>query len=472
MSNGLERIRVGTANIVALNSYDSIKNGLSNSAIQGRSRSVFLDQSKSPGIATLNGKVWLENRQMCLKLLRELGMGKACLDEKIRDEVRCLLSQISELKGEPVFISKYTTPSISNNITGLLFGRRYDFDDPRRVYLDENMDGAGKALSSGSLVMFLPTWVYTIGAHLPLTRIYAIKRCFANIVNFTRSIIFNARKQLSDSDEHASVAKLKQNNKKTLLEVRRRQDRERTKEYRLSLDETYDQSFIKSYLEKTTDHQKRPSPYFKPEYIPGHVQTFFGAGTNTINRMVLWHLLNCADKPDSVQKRIQAEIDEVIGQERQPTWEDRHRMPFTAACVWEMHRWKPVSPLGIPRGAEEDTEIDGYFIPKGTVVIGNIWAVHMDRNLWKKPEEFDPTRFLDQTGTKILPKPDYLIAFSVGKRMCPSEALSSSQIFVYVTSILQKFSVHPEDDTTQINLITDCVTFNTPKPQKLRFIRR
>ncbi|CAN8015329.1 unnamed protein product, partial [Ixodes persulcatus] len=179
-------IKVGTANIVALNSYDSIKNGLSNNAIQGRSRSVFLDQSKSPGVATLNGKVWLENRQMCLKLLRELGMGKTCLDEKIRDEVRCLLSQISELKGEPVFISKYTTPSISNNITGLLFGRRYDYDDPRRTYLDENMDGAGRALSSGSLVMFLPTWVYTIGAHLPFTRIYAIRRCFANIVNFTK----------------------------------------------------------------------------------------------------------------------------------------------------------------------------------------------------------------------------------------------------------------------------------------------
>ncbi|KAG0435373.1 hypothetical protein HPB47_018526 [Ixodes persulcatus] len=291
----------------------------------------------------------------------------------MQDEVRCLLSQISELKGEPVFISKYTTPSISNNITGLLFGRRYDYDDPRRTYLDENMDGAGRALSSGSLVMFLPTWVYTIGAHLPFTRIYAIRRCFANIVNFTK---------------------------------------ERTKEYLLSLDETYDQSFIKSYLEKTTDHQKRPSPYFKPEYIPGNVLTFFGAGTNTINRMVLWHLLNCADKPD-IQKRMQAEIDEVIGQERQPKWEDRHRMPYTMACVWEMHRWKPVSPLGIPRGAEEDTEIDGYFIPKGTVVIGNIWAVHMDPTLWKNPDEFDPTRFLDETGTKILPKPDYLIAFSI-----------------------------------------------------------
>ncbi|CAN7985376.1 unnamed protein product [Ixodes hexagonus] len=429
----VSRIKIGTANIVALNSYESIKKGLSNSAIQARYRSVFLEQTKSPGLGTLNGKAWLENRQLCLKLLRELGMGKACLEEKIMDEVRYLVSRISDLNGAPVFIRKYTVPSISNIITRLLFGNRYDYDDPRRTYLDENMAGAGRALSSGSLVIFLPTWVYAIGAHLPFTRINAMRRSFDNILDFIR---------------------------------------QRTKEYQLSLDASTNQSFIKSYLERTIDHEKRPSPYFKTEYIPGNVLTFFGAGTNTINRSVVWHLLNCADKPDAIQKRMQAEIDEVIGQERQPTWEDRHRMPFTLACVWEMHRWKPVAPVGIPRGADEDTEIEGYFIPKGTIVIANIWAVHMDPNLWTNPEEFDPTRFLDETGTKVLPKPDHLMAFSTGKRMCPSEALSSTQIFLYVTSILQKFNVFPEDDTTKINLVTDCVTFNTPKPQKLRFISR
>ncbi|XP_040069887.1 cytochrome P450 2H2 [Ixodes scapularis] len=426
------RIRIGTANIVALNSYESIKRGLSNNAVQARYRSVFLEQTKSPGVGTLNGKVWQENRQMCLKLLRELGLGKACLEEKILDEAQYLVNRISELDGAPVLIRKYTVPSISNIITGLLFGSRYDYDDPRRTYLDENMAGAGRALSSGSLVIFLPTWMYTFWAHLPFTRIHDMRHAFQNILDYIRQC---------------------------------------TKEYQLSHDGTDDQSFIKSYLEKTMDHEKRPSPYFKTEYIPGNVLTFFGAGTNTINRMVLWQLLNCADKPD-IQKRMQAEIDEVIGQERQPTWEDRHRMPYTMACVWEMHRWKPVAPVGIPRGAEEDTEIEGYFIPKGTVVIANLWAVHMDPNLWKNPEEFDPTRFLDESGTKVLPKPDYLMAFSAGKRMCPSELLSSSQIFLYVTSILQKFDVFPEDETTKINLVTDCVTFNTPKPQKLRFIRR
>ncbi|KAK8773496.1 hypothetical protein V5799_011978, partial [Amblyomma americanum] len=62
-----------------------------------------------------------------------------------------------------------------------------------------------------------------------------------------------------------------------------------------------------------------------------------------------WHLLNCADKPYTVQRSIQKEVDDVIGRERQPRWEDNKKMPYTMATIWEMYRWRTVAPLSIPR---------------------------------------------------------------------------------------------------------------------------
>ncbi|CAN8015620.1 unnamed protein product, partial [Ixodes persulcatus] len=144
----------------------------------------------------------------------------------------------------------------------------------------------------------------------------------------------------------------------------------------------------------------------------------FGAGTNSLNRSLAWHLLVCAANPDTLQRKIQKEIDDVVGQDRQPSWQDSHDMPFTVASIREMQRWKTVMPLAIPRRQAEAPHIviGGYVIPKGTAVMANLWAVHMDPKLWGSPETFNPYRFLvlnDQT-LKITPKPEHLIPFSIG----------------------------------------------------------
>lgn len=95
----------------------------------------------------------------------------------------------------------------------------------------------------------------------------------------------------------------------------------------------------------------------------------------------------------------------------------------------------------------------------------------MDPTLWKSPEVFDPTRFLEDDGLTCKEKPKFLIPFSTGKRMCPGEPLASVEIFLYLTSILQKFRVLPEEGKS-IDFTVRCVTFNIPRLQKLRFIPR
>ena len=95
--------------------------------------------------------------------------------------------------------------------------------------------------------------------------------------------------------------------------------------------------------------------------------------------------------PD-VQREAQAKIDAVVGRDRLPTFEDLERLPFVQAVFKELLRWQPVLPLGVllrllqykvyqtdlstpaaPHLLTRDDEYRGYYIPKGTLVIGNAW---------------------------------------------------------------------------------------------------
>lgn len=105
------------------------------------------------------------------------------------------------------------------------------------------------------------------------------------------------------------------------------------------------------------------------------------------------------------------------------------------------------------------------------MVLRNTWALNMSPDLWKDPEKFEPARFLKEDGSELLAKPEYFIPFSYGKRMCPGEALGMMQLFLYLTTLLQKFRIikqkgesfgflYPEKQRTQM------------LQQKLVFIQR
>ena len=79
-------------------------------------------------------------------------------------------------------------------------------------------------------------------------------------------------------------------------------------------------------------------------------------------------------------------------------------------------------------------------IPKGTHVVINLWAIHHDEALWEEPEQFKPSRFLDETGNKLVNK-DRLMAFGFGKRSCLGESLANLEMFLHTVGILQRFKV-------------------------------
>ena len=94
------------------------------------------------------------------------------------------------------------------------------------------------------------------------------------------------------------------------------------------------------------------------------------------------------------QRRGQAELDSVVGKDRLPDFSDRNSLPFINAIVKEALRWQVVSPLGVAHTSVEDDEYNGFFIPAGTAVLANSWAMLHDEEMYPDPMEFKPERFL------------------------------------------------------------------------------
>ncbi|KAE8421317.1 cytochrome P450 [Aspergillus pseudocaelatus] len=83
-------------------------------------------------------------------------------------------------------------------------------------------------------------------------------------------------------------------------------------------------------------------------------------------------------------RKAQEEIDRVLGPNKLPTFDDRHKLPYIDAMVKETLRWHPIGPMG------------RYLIPKGALILPNIWAFTHDPNVYREPGTFRPERFLDE----------------------------------------------------------------------------
>ncbi|KAJ3517705.1 hypothetical protein NLJ89_g328 [Agrocybe chaxingu] len=142
-----------------------------------------------------------------------------------------------------------------------------------------------------------------------------------------------------------------------------------------------------------------------------------------------------------VQEKAQAELDRVLGG-RLPEFSDEPDLPYVSAVVKELLRWHPATPIAVPHYASEDDMWEGYHIPKGSVVIGNAWAILHDEEAYPDPSAFKPERFLDKEGQldKNVRDPA-LAAFGFGRRMCPGSHIGMSVVWLTTATILATLNI-------------------------------
>ncbi|KAF8874752.1 cytochrome P450 [Infundibulicybe gibba] len=166
----------------------------------------------------------------------------------------------------------------------------------------------------------------------------------------------------------------------------------------------------------------------------------YTGGSDTTVSSVRGFFMAMALYPD-VQRKAQAELDSVVGKNRLPEFSDRDTLPYVNAVAKEAMRWQNVAPLALPHMSTSDDEFDGYFIPKGTLIFGNVWSILHDPEVYDQPMEFKPERFLnDGEMDPSVPGPE-VAAFGYGRRMCPGRHFADDSLFCTISSVLSVFSV-------------------------------
>ncbi|KAG1844263.1 cytochrome P450 [Suillus tomentosus] len=143
--------------------------------------------------------------------------------------------------------------------------------------------------------------------------------------------------------------------------------------------------------------------------------------------------------PD-VQKKAQAEIDAVVGPDRLPSFADRDSLPYTEALVKEVLRWNVIIPTGFAHCVAEDDIHNGYYIPKGSLVLPNIWLMLNDPQTYTNPSQFNPERFLAKDGNDPEMDPR-TVCFGFGRRICPGLHLADASVWISAAMSLAVFDI-------------------------------
>ncbi|KAG1780854.1 cytochrome P450 [Suillus placidus] len=174
--------------------------------------------------------------------------------------------------------------------------------------------------------------------------------------------------------------------------------------------------------------------------------TLYGAGGESTYATILTFILAMALYPE-VQIEIRRELSKVVGLHRLPSIEDRDRLPYVSATVKEAMRWSPALPLGIARRVTRDDHYRGYHIPRGTIVLPNVWAISKDDKSGIPSERFAPERFLQNCVKETAIDP-YLYAFGFGRRECPGKYLGENNLFLLISYISATVEISSPQDTS------------------------
>lgn len=153
-----------------------------------------------------------------------------------------------------------------------------------------------------------------------------------------------------------------------------------------------------------------------------------------------------------VQRKAQQELDRVVG-DRMPTPADWTDLAYIRACVKESLRWMPTAISGAaPHAASENLEYMGYMIPKGSLLINNVYSIHFDPKRHPDPRTFDPDRYLHDNTTSAqsahqndASKRDHF-TFGAGRRLCAGIHIADHSLFAGIAGLLWAFDIKPERD--------------------------
>ncbi|KAL6471224.1 hypothetical protein MHYP_G00198740 [Metynnis hypsauchen] len=404
--------------VVVISGYQALKDSMIGLGEEFSGRAAYpllLKTTKGHGILISSGDKWKQLRRFSIATMKNFGMGRRSIEDKVKEEASCLKQAFSTF-GDSAFNPKdLITEAVSKVICSVMFGQNFRSGEPQLQLLLRAVNAYFGVLSS------------------PLGQLYNM---FPGIVG-----LFSGR--LRDVFEIVEEAKAS-----FKLEVEARIK---------TLDPSLlPQDFIEAFLIRMEEEKHNPNTEFNHNNLMSTLWNLLSAGSETTSSTLRHSLLLMMKHPD-IQARVQKEIDEVVGSDRCPSIDDRQNMPYTDAVIHEIQRSMDLTPTAVPHEMLCDTEFNNYLIPKGTMVLPLLSSVLSDPELWKNPDNFDPENFLDENGR--FKRNDAFVVFGMGKRACLGEALARVELFLFFTSLLQRFTFRATQPPEEIDITPSICSF-------------
>ncbi|EGT58841.1 CBN-CYP-33C11 protein [Caenorhabditis brenneri] len=359
------------------------------------------------GIIETSGHFWSTHRRFAISTLRDFGLGKDLMQQKILLEVEETFRVLDEGLGEEQDVPNVVYNAVANVINQIIFGYRFDESKQGEFQkLKDLIDIQEKSFLSFKLC--IQAFAPEIGNWLPgksLDDIITEKR--EDYYSFFYSQIDNHRRKINfDTDEV----------------------------------EDYAEAYLKEQLRQ---EEKEEMELFSDQQLANMCFDLWMAGLTTTNTTLTWTIAYVMNYPE-VQEKIHVELDKVIGRDRFVTMANKNSLPYINAVINESQRCVNLLPLNLFHATTKDTVINGYEVKKGTGVIAQISTVMLNENIFPDPYCFNPDRFIDEDGK--LKKVDELIPFSIGKRQCLGEGLARMELFLFIANFFNRYKASPSSE--------------------------
>lgn len=178
-----------------------------------------------------------------------------------------------------------------------------------------------------------------------------------------------------------------------------------------------------------------------------------------------WALAEMINQPKLLQRAVE-ELDQVVGRDRLVQESDLPKLNYVRACAREAFRLHPVSAFNVPHVSTADTNVAGYFIPKGSHVLISRLSLGRNPKIWKNPLKFKPKRHLNPDGSEVvLVDPNLgLLSFGTGRRGCPGVVLGTTMTTMLLARLLHGFTWTTPPNVSSCSLVESKHDLTLSKP--------
>uniref|UniRef100_A0A671VMC7 Cytochrome P450, family 2, subfamily X, polypeptide 9 n=1 Tax=Sparus aurata TaxID=8175 RepID=A0A671VMC7_SPAAU len=473
-------IFIGPRPAVVINGLQALKEALVNKAadFSGRPQDQMVNhavqvKADAPGVILAGyNPAWREQRRFGLMTLRNFGLGKQSMEERILGEIERILKILEQSIGKPMSPQLMFHNAASNIICQVLFAKRFDYDDEFMKFFVSLFHETSKIIN-GRWGLVSHKFDHTAAhAHYKLLSgepsslrvTHTMLRTLKGILKCKTYLAFFSPIQIYDSIPMVRNLPLPFQKAFKMFKISHERRMEMLAENKKSRVPGKPRHFIDSYLDEM-DKRGDDGSSFSEDQLCAFLLDLHFAGTDTTANTLLAAFLYLMNYPH-VQERCQQEIDKVLDGKDQVSFEDRHMMPYVQAVIHESQRMANTVPLSVFHCTTKDTELMGYSIPRGTTIIPNLTSVLYEEGQWKSAHEFNPENFLDEKGEFV--KPEAFMPFSTGPRMCLGEGLARMELFLILVTLLRRFKFIWPEDAGEPDFTPVYGTTQTPKPYSMK----